>query len=170
MLHVIWTQGNWVESWLLVVGSQTTNLTPGLSFGHNLCLRYPNGRYKPILNIYTSIAFSNDINNSSRRGVLTLAIVLWRFGSPLGTPPPKWECEGSCPHTLCTPGNMWSDSQVSFLARNLATPCHGREPKVRVATCIMTFGKQITLIKTVNQRTMNISCPMVLVNVNIPYG
>ncbi len=33
--------------------------------------------------------------------------------------------------------NMWSDSWVCLLARNLVTPCLGREPKARVATsCI----------------------------------
>jgi hypothetical protein len=42
MWHATCTQGNRVNSRLLVVGSQTTNLTLGLSFGHNLCLRCPN--------------------------------------------------------------------------------------------------------------------------------
>jgi hypothetical protein len=45
-----------------------------------------------------------------------------------------WECEGSFTHTLCTHGSMWSDSQVSLLAHNLATPYLGHEPKARVAT------------------------------------
>jgi hypothetical protein len=57
MLHATCTQGNWVYSRLLVVGSQTANLTPSLSFGHNLCFKCPNGRFKPILDIYASIAF-----------------------------------------------------------------------------------------------------------------
>ncbi len=51
MSHVGYTQGNWVDSWHLVVGSQTTNLTPGLYFCHNLCFRCPNGQYEPILEI-----------------------------------------------------------------------------------------------------------------------
>jgi len=42
MLHVIYTQRNRVDSWLLVVRSQTANLTHGPSFGHNLCFRCPN--------------------------------------------------------------------------------------------------------------------------------
>jgi hypothetical protein len=57
MSHVACTYGNWVDSWLLVVGSQTANLTPGHSFGHNLCFRCPNGRCEPILDIYAPIAF-----------------------------------------------------------------------------------------------------------------
>jgi hypothetical protein len=51
MLHVACWQGNRVDFWLLVVGSQTNNLTPGLSVGHNLCFKCPNGWSKPILNI-----------------------------------------------------------------------------------------------------------------------
>jgi hypothetical protein len=57
MLHVSCTQGNQVNSWLLMVKSQTTNLTPGLSFGHNLCYGCFNGQWKPILDIYVSISF-----------------------------------------------------------------------------------------------------------------
>ncbi len=50
-------QGNRVDSWLSVVGSQTANLILDLSFGHNLCFRCPNGSCEPILDIYVSIAF-----------------------------------------------------------------------------------------------------------------
>jgi hypothetical protein len=57
MLHVACMQGNWVDSWLLVVGSQIANLTPDLSFDHNLCFRFPNGRCEPNLDIYVSIGF-----------------------------------------------------------------------------------------------------------------
>jgi hypothetical protein len=57
MSHATYMQVNRVNSWLLVVGSQTTNLTPGLSFGHNLCFKCPNGSCEPILNIYVSISF-----------------------------------------------------------------------------------------------------------------
>ncbi len=45
MLHATCTQGNWGDSWLLVVGSQITNLTPDPSFGHNFCFRCPNGSW-----------------------------------------------------------------------------------------------------------------------------
>jgi hypothetical protein len=57
VLHTTCTQRNWVYSRLSVVGSQIANLTPGLSFVHNLCCRCPNGSCKPILDIYVSIAF-----------------------------------------------------------------------------------------------------------------
>jgi len=51
MLHTTWTQGNWGDSWLLVVGSQIDNLILDLSFGHNLCLKCPNGSCESILDI-----------------------------------------------------------------------------------------------------------------------
>jgi hypothetical protein len=37
MLHATWTQGNRVNSWLLVVESQIANLIPDPSFSYNLC-------------------------------------------------------------------------------------------------------------------------------------
>jgi hypothetical protein len=57
MLHAIYTHGNRVEFWLLMVESQIANLTLIPSFGHNLCFKCPNGQCEPILNIYVSIAF-----------------------------------------------------------------------------------------------------------------
>jgi len=57
MLHATYTQRNRVNSQLLVVGSQTANLTPSPSFGHNLCFRCPNGSCEPISDICVSIAF-----------------------------------------------------------------------------------------------------------------
>jgi hypothetical protein len=81
--HATCTKGNRVNYWLLVVGSQTTNLTHDMSFGHNLCFKCPNGSCKPILDIYISIVFQW-YNNSSIQWVLTSAIALWKFGSPLG--------------------------------------------------------------------------------------
>jgi hypothetical protein len=46
-----------VDSWLLVVGSQTASLTPGPSFAHNLGCRCPNGQCEASLDIYTSRPF-----------------------------------------------------------------------------------------------------------------
>jgi hypothetical protein len=45
--------------------SSNANLTPNLSFGHNLCFNYPNGSCKPILDIYVLRAFQryNEIFN-----------------------------------------------------------------------------------------------------------
>ncbi len=46
-----------VDSRLLVVESQGTNLTPGPSFAHNLGCRCPNDQCKTIFNIYVSRPF-----------------------------------------------------------------------------------------------------------------
>jgi hypothetical protein len=67
MSHVTCTQGNWVESQLLVVGSQTVNLTPDLSFGHNLCFRCPNGQplalvASPRLRLQHSLPLEEEVN------------------------------------------------------------------------------------------------------------
>jgi hypothetical protein len=57
MSHSTFTHPGWVDSRLLVVGSQTASLTPGPSFGHNLCSRCPNDSCEAILDIYTSRPF-----------------------------------------------------------------------------------------------------------------
>jgi hypothetical protein len=57
MSHVVCSQVNRVDSRLFLVRSQTANLTPGPSFGHNLCFRCPNEQLEPILDIYVPRAF-----------------------------------------------------------------------------------------------------------------
>jgi hypothetical protein len=123
-------QGNWVDFWLLMVGSQTVNLTSGPSFDHTLCFKCPNGSCKPISNIYVPRAFQwykKVFNLLSFDPV----IVLWRFWSPPGLQTPKVEAPLGVwgfipPHFPSIPGLL--------LACNLASPCLGHEPKARVAT------------------------------------
>jgi len=57
MWHAPYSQVNRVDSRLFVVGSQTGSLTPGPSFGHNLCFRCPNEKRELILDIYDPRAF-----------------------------------------------------------------------------------------------------------------
>jgi hypothetical protein len=80
--------------------------------------------------------FFNDIKNFLRRWVLTPAIVLWRFKSPLGFQLPTWSSLGSVKVHFLTLfgilGSMWCDFWVFLLARNLATPYFGRKPRARV--------------------------------------
>ncbi len=57
MSHSICKRRIWADSQLLMVGSQTANLTPGPSFAHNLGCRCPNGSCEAILDIYTSRPF-----------------------------------------------------------------------------------------------------------------
>ncbi len=49
-----------------------------------------------------------------------------------------WECEGSFPHTFSHFESMKYDSWGSLMAHTLASPCLGREPKVRVVTLRLT--------------------------------
>jgi hypothetical protein len=57
MWHATYTQVSQGDSRLLMVGSQIGTLTFDLSFGHNLCFKYPNGSCEPILDIYVLRAF-----------------------------------------------------------------------------------------------------------------
>jgi hypothetical protein len=57
MSHSLRRRREEVDSRLLVVGSQTDNLTPGPSFAHNLGCRCANGPCKAILSINTSRPF-----------------------------------------------------------------------------------------------------------------
>jgi hypothetical protein len=135
--HATCTQGNQVDSWLLMVGSQTVNLTFGLSFGHNLCFKCPNESHEPILNIYVSIDFQwyKELFNPLSFDAYNCPL---KFGSPLGLQLPKWEHLGSVKvHSVtlfCTPGSMRCDSWASLLAHTIVSPRLGREPKARVAT------------------------------------
>jgi hypothetical protein len=91
MSHVACTHRNRVDSQLLVVGSQTANLTPVHSFGHNLCYRCPNGRCKPILDIYASKAFRWYKKNIKVRSFdpCNHALKIWESFWPFGTPTPN---------------------------------------------------------------------------------
>jgi hypothetical protein len=103
MSHTLYNQVNWVDSWFFLVKSQTGNLTPGPSFGHNLCFRCPNENSNPFQTSRFQEIF-NDIKNVTSHWVLAPKIALWNFGSPPGLHLLKWElpcdCEGSLPHTL----------------------------------------------------------------------
>ncbi len=135
-----------VDSRLFVVGSQTGNSTPGLSFGHNLCFRCSNEPSEPILDIYAPRAFQW---YKKRHKPLSLDPCnhSLKFQESTGTPSPQvgvalgvWGFTPSYSLTLFnTPGSMWCDfrasswptllqclcfdSRASFLlARNLVTP------------------------------------------------
>jgi len=57
MSHSLRRRRERVDSRLLVVGSQTTSLTPSPSFAHNLGCRCPNGQCEAIFDIYVSRPF-----------------------------------------------------------------------------------------------------------------
>jgi hypothetical protein len=97
--HSTCTHRGWVDSQLLVVGSQTANLTPGPSFVHNLCCRCPTGSYKAIFGIYTSRPFHHYKEHLKERCFDPCYRTL-SFQESRRTPKsPFWECECH-PHTL----------------------------------------------------------------------
>ncbi len=103
MLHTTCTHRGQVNSRLLMVGSQTSNLTPDLSFCHNLCCICPNGSCKPIFDIYASIAFQRYKERPNER-CSDLCNQILKFWKSRWTPKfPFWECE-SHPHTLLKVG------------------------------------------------------------------
>ncbi len=128
-----------------MVGSQTANLTLGPFFGHNLCSNVQMSNMSPIWNIYVLIAFQRYKKPFKQMNFDPCDCTL-KIWDPIWTPIWEftWECEGSFPHSLCTPGNMWCDSWVSFLAHNLATPFPGREPKAKVTHKFLT---QFSILK-----------------------
>jgi hypothetical protein len=87
-----------VDSWLLVVGSQTTSLTPGPSFAHNLGCKCPNGQCEAILDIYTSRPFQWHQEHSNARcfGLPTRAL---SFRESWRTPTSHFRECGLHPHT-----------------------------------------------------------------------
>ncbi len=142
MWHVAWSQVNWVDSWLLVVGNQTANLTPGLSFAHNLFCRCPNEPCEPILDIYTLIAFQwyKELFKARRFDPCNRALKIRESfresfrdsnSQHVGVHFGVWRLIPS--HSLHSREHV-ECPRVSHLARNLATPCLGREPKARVTT------------------------------------
>ncbi len=98
VLHSTYTHKGWVDSWLLVVGRQTSSLTFGPSFCHNLCCRCPNGPCKPIFDIYTLIVFQWYKEHPNARCFDPYNWTL-KFREFQKTPKSQfWECEFH-PHT-----------------------------------------------------------------------
>ncbi len=99
---------------------------PTFFFLLNLCCKCPNGSCKPILDIYTSIAFQwykkllnarcFDLYNHflKVRNSTRTQLPSWEL---------TWECESSSSHSL-----------TLLLARTLVSLCLGRKPKAKVAT------------------------------------
>jgi hypothetical protein len=85
MSHASYTQGNQIDSRLLVVRSQIAILTPGPSFGHNLCFKCLNGSCKPTLDIYVSRAFQwyKELPNSMGFDPSNFSLKIWES---IGTP------------------------------------------------------------------------------------
>ncbi len=112
--HSFYRRWEEVDS-LLVVGSQTANLTPDLFFAHNLGCRCPNGSCKAILDIYTSRPFQRYKEHLKAR-CFALCCQALKLRESRRTPSSHfWECE-SHPHTFPKVG-LW----------HLQTCCHSFE-------------------------------------------
>ncbi len=124
MSHATCVKGNWGDSRLLVVGSQTTNLTPGPSFGHNLFFRCPNGSCEPILDFYVSISFQWYEKCLKPLGfdLCNPSLNIWESnGTPTHNMGVHLECQGSFPHTLLHSRGMRQWLPGLVLARTLAS-------------------------------------------------
>jgi hypothetical protein len=150
MWHTICTPRNRNDSRLLVVESQTVNLTPSPSFGHNLCIRCPNGSCEPIFDIYVPRVFQwykkrlNLMNFDPWNFSLKIRESNWDSNSQNGS-----SLESVRVHSLtlfCTPRSMRCDSRPSLLARILANPCLGHEPKARVVTLLKPSSSNTSFI------------------------
>ncbi len=122
MSYITCTQGDLVDSRLLMVRSQTVNLTLDPSFGHNLCFICPNGSCEPILNIYFPKYFQwykeilkpLSFDPCSRPlNILESTVPKWEL---------SWECEGSFPHTFLHSREHAVWLLGFLLAHNLASP------------------------------------------------
>jgi hypothetical protein len=135
VLHATCMQGNRVDSWLLMVGSQTATLTPALSFGHNLCFKCPNGSCKPILDIYVSIAFQwyKKIFNAMDFDPYNHSLKISKVHRDSNSQ------NGSSLGSVSVHSHTLPHSWASLLAHALASPCLGHEPKARVATYRIIF-------------------------------
>jgi hypothetical protein len=89
-----------VDSRLLVVGSQTANLTCGPCFAHNLACRCPNEQCEAILDIYTSRPFQWHQKHPKARCFYPCCWTL-KIRESWRTPNPQlWECEFACWNTF----------------------------------------------------------------------
>jgi hypothetical protein len=108
--HYPSTRRERVDSRLLVVGSQTANLTPGLSFAHNLGCRCPNDRCEAISDIYTSRPFQWHQERPKARCFSPLCRTLKIQESRRIPNPQLWECEFH-PHTW----PKWGCDNIRFM-------------------------------------------------------
>jgi hypothetical protein len=141
MLHATCMQGSQGDSQLLVVRSQIANLTPGFSFGHNLCFRCPNGSCKPILDIYVLIAFQWYGELLEPLGFDPCNHSL-NIGESIGTPTPNMGVHlgvwGFFPsHSFALLGVWECDSWAYSWLTPLQALCLGHEPKAKITTPLL---------------------------------
>jgi hypothetical protein len=110
-----------VDFRLLVVGSQTASLTPGLSFAHNLGYRCPNGQCEAIFYIYASRPFQwhQEHHNARCFGPCCRAL---NIQESRRTPNPQlWKCWVSPPHLAKVGLRHMLPSSQHFVMRSQVT-------------------------------------------------
>ncbi len=115
MSHFTCTHRGQVNSWLLVVRSQIVNLTPGLSFIHNLCCKCPNGSCKAIFDIFVSRTFQRYKEHLRARcfDPYNWTLSFWESRRTPKSPFRECECH---PHTPSKWGcNTQGDTKYLFL-------------------------------------------------------
>jgi hypothetical protein len=155
MWHTTCKQVNQGDSRILMVENQIGNLTPGLTFGHNLCLKYPNGSCKPILDIYIPRTFQwyKELFNSIIFDPWNCRLKMWEHGDSNSQNWSSLRSVGVHFFTLSyTPRNMKCDLRASLLACTFASPCLGRKPKVKVVIGIIQESPIITSKSQNNSR------------------
>ncbi len=114
--HFTCTHRGRVDSWLLVVESQTASLTPNPSFDHNLCYRCPNDSCEAILDIYTLRPFQQYTEHLNARFFDPYHRVL-NFRESRRTPRSHFrECEWR-PHTSLKVGLQQSHISLKSCVR-----------------------------------------------------
>ncbi len=163
MFHATCTLGNQGDSRFLVVRNQIANLTPNLSFRHNLCFKCPNGSCKTILDIYIPRDFQwyKDFFNPMGFDPYNVFLKIWesiatpilKVGAHLGV----WRfISFTLSYTL---GSMRCDSRASLLAFTLASVYLGHEPKARVATRSHSHWTAMAFKRLGTCGTLNVNNP-----------
>jgi hypothetical protein len=123
--HFTCTHQDRVDSWLLVIGSQTASLTPGLSFDHNLCCRCLNGSCEVIFDAYSSRTFQwyREHFKSKCFNPCNQALKFWESWRIPSSH--FWKCE-SHPHT-CPKVGLWQTkcTSLQILQKPVAKLAHG---------------------------------------------
>jgi hypothetical protein len=140
-----------------MVGSQIANLTPNLSFGHNLCVKCPNGSCEPMLNIYVRRNFQSykELFNPMGFGPFNHSLKIWKsIKSPIPKVGTHLGVRDSFPHILAHSKSMKCDSCPSHLVYTFASPCFSREPKVKVVTLVVMKQLKVKVLLMVEPLEM----------------
>ncbi len=104
-------------------------------WGHNLCFKYPNGSWEPILNIYVPRSFQwyKKLFNPMSFDPCNRPLKIWdSIETPIPNVGVHLKVWGSFPHIF-----LHSREYILWLPNftcTFASLCHGHTPKARVAT------------------------------------